>query len=93
MILPLSKYKDFPEASGIYKVRDCSGQIIYIGKALNFKQRWKSHHKTIEILSICNTATIQFTFLPIHIMGYVEHCLVKKLQPCLNKTTPNPFQK
>ncbi|MGB7412740.1 MAG: GIY-YIG nuclease family protein [Thermosynechococcaceae cyanobacterium] len=92
MILQLSDYQQFPEASGIYKVRDCDGQVIYIGKASNFKQRWRSHHKTLEIFSICKDATIQFTFLPIHLMGYVEYCLVKQLRPSLNKTTPNPFQ-
>ena len=49
MILPLSDHKEFPEASGVYKVRDCSGQVIYIGKALDFKQRWKRGHAEVRV--------------------------------------------
>ena len=35
--------KNFPTESGIYKMKDASGEIIYIGKAKNLKQRLKSY--------------------------------------------------
>ena len=35
--------KNFPTDSGIYKMKDASGEIIYIGKAKNLKQRLKSY--------------------------------------------------
>lgn len=37
------KYRDIPEATGIYFFHDKNGQVIYVGKALNIKGRFKSH--------------------------------------------------
>ncbi|RZS97488.1 exonuclease domain-containing protein [Cecembia calidifontis] len=37
------KYQQIPEATGIYFFHDKNGQVIYVGKALNIKSRFKSH--------------------------------------------------
>jgi DNA polymerase-3 subunit epsilon len=37
------KFQEIPEATGIYFFHDNKGQVIYIGKALNIKARFKSH--------------------------------------------------
>lgn len=37
------KFQSLPEATGIYFFHDKHGQVIYVGKAVNIKSRFKSH--------------------------------------------------
>lgn len=37
------KFLSIPEATGIYYFHDAKGQVIYVGKALNIRQRFKGH--------------------------------------------------
>ena len=34
-----SKLKNLPETSGVYLMKDVSGKVIYVGKAINLKRR------------------------------------------------------
>ncbi|MCP3901808.1 MAG: excinuclease ABC subunit UvrC, partial [Desulfobacteraceae bacterium] len=37
------KYKDAPKEPGVYLMKDSKGKVIYVGKALNIKQRLSSY--------------------------------------------------
>lgn len=37
------KFTELPEATGVYYFHDAHGQVIYVGKALNIKSRFKGH--------------------------------------------------
>lgn len=41
--LPKEQFDDLPEVPGVYYFKDREGKIIYIGKAVNIKQRVRSH--------------------------------------------------
>ncbi len=40
---PKEKIKDFPDSPGVYLMKDATGKIIYIGKALSLKKRVRSY--------------------------------------------------
>jgi excinuclease ABC subunit C len=39
----LEKYKEAPKEPGVYLMKDDKGKIIYVGKALNIRQRLASY--------------------------------------------------
>ncbi|SDA52688.1 DNA polymerase-3 subunit epsilon [Algoriphagus alkaliphilus] len=40
---PLTKFKQIPEACGVYYMLNTKGKVIYVGKALNIRERFKGH--------------------------------------------------
>lgn len=40
---PLSKFKDIPQSCGVYYMLDVNGRVLYVGKAINIRERFKSH--------------------------------------------------
>jgi len=41
--ISLEKYLSLPEAVGVYYFHDLHGQVIYVGKAINIRKRFKGH--------------------------------------------------
>ena len=39
----LSKFKEIPEACGVYYMLNEKGKVIYVGKAINIRERFKGH--------------------------------------------------
>ncbi|MEN2283896.1 exonuclease domain-containing protein [Algoriphagus sp. SE2] len=39
----LSKYREIPEKCGVYYMLNDRGKVIYVGKAINIKERFKNH--------------------------------------------------
>jgi DNA polymerase-3 subunit epsilon len=40
---PSSKFKEIPDSCGVYYMIDQKGKVIYVGKAVNIKERFKNH--------------------------------------------------
>ncbi|NVJ87073.1 MAG: GIY-YIG nuclease family protein [Algoriphagus sp.] len=40
---PSSKFFEIPQACGVYYMLDAHGKVIYVGKALNIQERFRSH--------------------------------------------------
>lgn len=40
---PIRRYRELPEETGVYFMLDRRGQVIYVGKANNIKERFKGH--------------------------------------------------
>ncbi|HSF53578.1 MAG TPA: exonuclease domain-containing protein [Algoriphagus sp.] len=40
---PLSKFREIPESCGVYYMLNEKGKVIYVGKALNIRDRFKGH--------------------------------------------------
>lgn len=40
---PLAKFKQIPESCGVYYMLNSKGKVIYVGKALNIRERFKGH--------------------------------------------------
>ncbi|WP_332914340.1 GIY-YIG nuclease family protein [Algoriphagus boritolerans] len=40
---PLAKFQQIPESCGVYYMLNSKGKVIYVGKALNIRERFKGH--------------------------------------------------
>ncbi|MEP2347208.1 MAG: exonuclease domain-containing protein, partial [Algoriphagus sp.] len=40
---PHSKFKEIPDSCGVYYMLDERGKVIYVGKAINIRERFKNH--------------------------------------------------
>ena len=40
---PISKFRQIPESCGVYYMLNEKGKIIYVGKAINIRERFKNH--------------------------------------------------
>jgi DNA polymerase-3 subunit epsilon len=41
--ISVEKYRELPQATGVYYFHDRNGQVIYVGKALNIRSRFEGH--------------------------------------------------
>lgn len=87
-IIPLSKISSLPSSPGVYIFYGKRNSRLYIGKAVNLKERVKSHFKTPSYkdnLFIDEVKKIGFIELPSEIEAlFVESQLIKKLKPKFN---------
>ncbi|NJL20973.1 MAG: GIY-YIG nuclease family protein [Leptolyngbyaceae cyanobacterium SM1_3_5] len=86
----ITQLKLLPKVSGVYKVVDADGSVIYIGQAKNIHDRWNSgHHKLSEIISRYGLAVhITWVELPEWLLNRAENAAVSFYQPKLNLKTP-----
>lgn len=89
-MLPITNLKALPKASGIYKVVDSVGNVIYIGQAKDIHARWNDgHHKLSAILAEYGaTAFIQWVLLPEWLLNRAESAAIRFYQPKLNIKMP-----
>ena len=89
-MLPINQLDQLPKISGIYRVLDGEGQVIYIGQARNLYERWnKGHHKFSQIIDECGLdAHVDWVRLPLWLLNRAENAAVCFYQPKLNKKTP-----
>lgn len=82
-------YKNIPETPGVYIFKDDSGNILYIGKAVNLKKRVGSyftgaHNRRVETL-VQKTANIDYEETDSAMEALIlEANLIKKHQPPFN---------
>ncbi len=84
------KLKHLPENPGVYVMLDKSGQIIYVGKAKNLKNRVKQYFqnsvKTDKVMAmVSNIADFYYIIVPTEIDALsLENNLIKKHKPRYN---------
>ncbi len=84
------KIKHLPENPGVYVMLDGSGQIIYVGKAKNLKNRVKQYFtnsvKTEKVMAMVNSvADFYYIIVPTEIDALsLENNLIKKHKPRYN---------
>jgi len=77
--LPIRRVKGLPESPGIYAFKK-NGKFLYIGKAVNLKERIKQHHKLIALAKqLCYIKSKTETDALL-----LEAKLIKKHQPKYN---------
>jgi excinuclease UvrABC nuclease subunit len=89
-MLPITQLEFLPKISGIYKVLDVNGNVIYVGQAKNIHSRWKKgHHKLSEIIAECGVeANIDWAEIPEWLLNRAENAAISFYQPKLNSKTP-----
>ena len=84
------KLKHLPENPGVYVMLDKSGQIIYVGKAKNLKNRVRQYFysavKTDKVMAmVSNIADFYYIIVPSEIDALsLENNLIKKHKPRYN---------
>ncbi len=90
--LPRDRVRQFPDAPGVYLMKDASGRVIYIGKAVNLKNRASSYftaaaavdRRTCDLVpEIADVDYIQ-THSEVDAL-LLESRLVKDIQPRFNQ--------
>lgn len=90
--LPLEEKAAFPKRPSIYFAIDSLGNVQYIGRAVNVKQRWVQHHKYSDLKSI-GDIKIAYLFVDSHeLLAEIETALIQWFRPPLNFVN-NPDKK
>lgn len=90
-MVSLSEINLLPKVSGIYKVLNGEGEVIYVGQSKNIYHRWNNgHHKLPKILIECGTnAYIDWVEVPEWLLNRVENSTISFYKPKLNQRTPS----
>ena len=82
--LPLEAKSAFPQQPAIYFAIDFCGNVQYIGRSVNPKSRWSSHHKFPELQKI-GQIKISYLFIEsIELLPEIEKALILWFDPPLN---------
>ena len=82
--LPLNEKSAFPKQAAIYFAIDSQGCVQYIGRSVNVRARWGSHHK-YESLSAIGNIRIAYLFVDMpELLPQIETALIEYFQPILN---------
>jgi excinuclease UvrABC nuclease subunit len=89
-MLPISRLELLPKISGIYRVLDADGNVIYVGQAKNIHSRWTNgHHKLSEIISEYGIDVyIDWVVIPEWLLNRAENAAFSFYRPKLNSKTP-----
>lgn len=85
------KLSHLPDKPGVYLMKDASGRIIYVGKAVNLKNRVRSYFQTSRghspktVALVARIADLEFIVTASEIEALILECnLIKKHRPKYN---------
>ncbi|GAB3224395.1 GIY-YIG nuclease family protein [Algoriphagus aestuariicola] len=93
---PLSKFRQIPEACGVYYMLNAKGKIIYVGKALNIRERFKGHFSGGVLPQLKQQLKSEVTDLQWQLTGsevmalLVETLEIKRIWPIYNSALKLP---
>jgi excinuclease ABC subunit C len=91
------KVKNLPPSSGIYLMKDARGQIIYVGKAKNLKNRVRSYfqnsksHPQKIIKLKANLEDFDYILTDTEFEAFMLECkFIKEIKPLFNRMMKSP---
>jgi excinuclease UvrABC nuclease subunit len=86
-MVPITQLNKLPKISGVYKVVNIEGEVLYIGQAKNIYERWNNgHHQLANIIALCGSlAYIEWVQIPEWLLNRAEHVALIFYKPTLNK--------
>lgn len=93
---PLSRFQQIPEACGVYYMLNAKGKIIYVGKAINIRERFKGHFSGRVLPQLKQQLKAEVTDLQWQLTGseimalLVETLEIKRLWPPFNSALKLP---
>ncbi|MCX7951571.1 MAG: excinuclease ABC subunit UvrC [Clostridiales bacterium] len=84
------RLKSLPESPGVYLMKDATGEIIYVGKAVNIKNRVRQYFKNSNQLPkvramVANIADFEYILTDTELEALILECnLIKKHKPKYN---------
>lgn len=89
--IPFKSKSNLPTSGGIYFVISAEEAIIYIGRTVNFRARWKQHHRIKQIKSeYPNTRIAWLECVDVKLLHSIESALIKAWNPLLNRSPVKP---
>lgn len=93
--VPLDKISKLPKAPGVYFLKNTQGEIFYVGKAINIKNRVQNHKTDNRLFSSTSASSWRDGPEKIHAVEWIqtaneigallkESLFIKKLQPKMN---------
>jgi DNA-binding Xre family transcriptional regulator len=82
--LPLDTKSAFPKNPAIYFAIDSQGTVQYIGRSLNPKNRWASHHKYEQLQAIGGIKIVYLFVDSGELLPEIELALISWFNPPLN---------
>lgn len=90
------KLKDLPEKPGVYLMQDSLGNIIYVGKAKNLKNRvsqyfYKHKHRDPKVEEmILRITDLEYRIMDTELEALLEECrIIKEIKPHYNRQMKN----
>ncbi|MDP4010562.1 MAG: GIY-YIG nuclease family protein, partial [Candidatus Spechtbacteria bacterium] len=83
--LPIEKLSKLPKAPGVYFFKNSSGEVFYIGKAINIKNRVQSHKADNRLFAPEIIETVEWLQTANEIEALLKESeYIKKFQPKMN---------
>ncbi len=83
--LPLSRKGELPEISAVYFSLSEQGEILYIGQAVNLKNRWLNHHRLKELVAQIHPVRVAWIEVQEEsALTPLESALISHFNPSLN---------
>ena len=80
-----------PTSPGVYRFRDPSGRVVYVGKAVNLRQRLQNYFQDLSQLHprtrmmVTTAASVEWTVVRNEVEALIlEHTWIKKYDPRFN---------
>ena len=92
----LARFRQIPEACGVYYMLNAKGKVIYVGKALNIRERFKGHFSGSVLPHLKQQLKAEVTDLQWKLTGsevmalLVETLEIKRLWPQFNSALKLP---
>ncbi|WP_026966037.1 exonuclease domain-containing protein [Algoriphagus terrigena] len=92
----LAKFRQIPESCGVYYMINAKGKVIYVGKALNIRERFKGHFSGSVLPHLKQQLKAEVTDLQWKLTGsevmalLVETLEIKRLWPAFNSALKLP---
>lgn len=89
--IPFSERDKLPKHPGIYTIWH-KGKLLYVGKAVNLRSRWKNHHRTEQLLMFFDDLEMRYMIYPAKYCGTKgtldlhEYMFIDLFRPMLNST-------
>ena len=93
---PLTKFKQIPESCGVYYMLNSKGKVIYVGKALNIRERFKGHFSGQVLPQLkqqlkAEVVDLQWQLTGSELMALLFETLeIKRLWPAYNSAMKMP---
>ena len=80
----LKEKNDLPNAPGIYFVLNSLGHVQYIGSSSNIKERWKNHHRRVQLQELEEVSISCIQVEDSNLLPFIEQALIEWFRPPLN---------
>ncbi len=93
---PLSRFRQIPEACGVYFMLNAKGKVIYVGKAINIRERFKGHFSGGILPQLkqqlkAEVVDLQWSLTGSEVMALlIETLEIKRLWPAYNSALKLP---